>query len=34
MLEPVKELGTFEVPIKIASGVDAKVSLEVVAKPA
>jgi large subunit ribosomal protein L9 len=34
MLEPIKELGSFEVPIKIASGVDAKIQLEVVAKPA
>ena len=32
LVEPIKELGEHKVPIKIASGVDAEVTLEVVAK--
>lgn len=32
MIEPIKELGTHTVPIKIASGVDVVVEVEVVAK--
>ena len=31
-MEPIKELGEHSVPIRIASGVDAKIALEVVAK--
>ena len=32
VLEPIKELGDFEVPIKLGSGVNATVKLEVVAQ--
>ena len=32
IMEPIKELGSFEVPVKIASGVDATINVDVVAK--